>query len=327
MRKFFATIIVALFFYSTSSAQDKLLVAEGTTPNLYITHTVAPKENYYSVGRLYNVSPKDLAPYNDLVFEKGFSLGQTIKIPLGPNNFSQGEAPKENEVLVPVYHIMQAKEGLYRVSVKYNKVPMDALKKWNKLSGDAVSNGTKLIIGYLRVVKDQSPLASQSIKVNTSDLAIKKADDKKQTAKIWEKEKVTEPMPKEEKPEVKEKPVENVPVKSNGTINFNGGKFKSLYSDQSKNSTSQNEFGVAAIFKTTSGWQDGKYYCFHNTAEPGTIIKITNTANGKSVYAKVLDAIPDIKQNSGLLLRISNSAAEELGVTDTKFDCSITYAK
>lgn len=327
MRKLFAVFIVALFFYSASSAQDKLLVAEGASPNLYITHTVAPKENYYSVGRMYNVSPKDLAPYNELVFEKGFSLGQTIKIPLGPNNFSQGEAPKENEVLVPIYHIMQAREGLYRVSVKYNKVPMDALKKWNKLSGDAVSNGTKLIVGYLRVVKDQSPLASQAMKVNPSDLATKKPEDKKQTAKIQEKEKVTEPLPKEEKPVVKEKPVETVPVKQNGTINFNGGKFKSLYSDQSKNSTSQNEFGVAAIFKTTSGWQDGKYYCFHNTAEPGTIIKVTNTANGKSVYAKVLDAIPDIKQNSGLLLRISNSAAEELGVLDTKFDCSISYAK
>ena len=331
MRKLFAVFIVALFFYSASSAQDKILVAEGTVPNLYITHTVAPKENYYSVGRMYNVSPKDLAPYNDLVFEKGFSLGQTIKIPLGPNNFSQGEAPKENEVLVPIYHIMQAREGLYRVSVKYNKVPMDALKKWNKLSGDAVSNGTKLIVGYLRVVKDQSPLASQATKLNT-DIVVKKpeekkTEEKKQTVKNTEKEKVTEPLPKEEKPVVKEKPVENVPVKQNGTINFNGGKFKSLYSDQSKNSTSQNEFGVAAIFKTTSGWQDGKYYCFHNTAEPGTIIKVTNTANGKSVYAKVLDAIPDIKQNSGLLLRISNSAAEELGVTDTKFDCSISYAK
>jgi LysM repeat protein len=326
MRKLFAILIVFLFFYSTSLAQDKLLVAEGTSPNLYITHTVTPKENYYSVGRMYNVSPKELAPYNDLTFEKGFLLGQTIKIPLGPNNFSQGDAPKENEVLVPVYHIMKAKEGLYRVSINYNKVPLDALKKWNNLSGDAVSTGTKLIVGYLKVLKDQSPLASQAMHINPSDLATK-ANDKKQSAKNQDKEKVTEPQPKEEKPIVKEKPADDVTVKTSGTINFNGGKFKGLYNDQSKNRTSENEFGVAAIFKTTSGWQDGKYYCFHNTAEPGTIIKVTNNANGKSVYAKVLDAIPDIKQNSGLLLRISNSAADELGVSENKFDCSITYAK
>ncbi len=324
MRKLFPIFIIFLFIYCTSSAQDKLLVAEGSSPNLYIAHTVAPKENYYSVGRMYNVSPKELAPYNDLTFEKGFSLGQTIKIPLGPNNFSQGDAPKENEVLVPVYHIMQPKEGLYRVSTNYNKVPLDALKKWNRLSGDAVGAGTKLIVGFLKVLKDQSPLASQAMKINSSDLAVKSAGDKKQTAKDEYKEK-TASQHKETKPIANENPGD-ISVRTGNVINFNGGKFKSLYNDQIKKKSLENEFGTAAIFKTTSGWQDGKYYCFHNTAEPGTIIKITNNANGRSVYAKVLDAIPDIKQNTGLLLRISNSAAEELGVSDNKFDCSISYA-
>jgi LysM repeat protein len=326
MRKLFTSFIVFLLFYNASSAQDKLLVVEGTAPNLFINHIVESKENYYSIGRMYNVSPKELAPYNDLTFDQGLSLGQTIKIPLGPNNFSQGDAPNDNEVLVPVYHITKPKEGLYRVSVTYNKVAIDALKKWNRLAGDAVGTGTKLIVGYLKVLKDQSPLASQAMKINPGDFVIKKVEDKKPSVKIPE-EKVAEPLPKETKPVVNERPVDINAVRTSGTINFNGGKFKSIYSDQIKNRSLENEFGVAAIFKTTSGWQDGKYYCFHNTAEPGTIIKVTNNANGRSVYAKVLDAIPDIKQNSGLLLRISNSAADELGVFDNKFDCSVSYAK
>jgi len=325
MRKLFTVVIALLTFYNSSSAQDKLLVVEGTSPNLYISHIVAPKENYYSVGRLYNVSPKDLAPYNNLTFETGLALGQTIKIPLGPTNFSQGDAPNENEVLVPVYHITKPKEGLYRVSVTYNKVPMDALKKWNKLTGDAVGTGTKLIVGYLKVLKDQSPLASQAIKVNPADFVVKKPIETKPPLKTQE-EKITEPEQTVKKPVVTDNPPENTSRKT-GTIDYNGGKFKSLYGDQIKSRTLENEFGVAAIFKTTSGWQDGKYYCFHNAAEPGTIIKVTNNANGKVVYAKVLDAIPDIKQNTGLLLRISNSAADELGVTDSKFDCSVSYAK
>ncbi|HUS00592.1 MAG TPA: hypothetical protein VMY77_02635, partial [Chitinophagaceae bacterium] len=208
----------------------------------------------------------------------------------------------------------------------YNKVPLDVLKKWNRLTGDAVGAGTKLIVGYLKVLKDQSPLASQAMKINSGDFVIKKTDDKKPPVKIRE-EKIAEPLPKETKPVVIEKTAEINSVRTSGTINFNGGKFKSLYSEQIKNRSLENEFGVAAIFKTTSGWQDGKYYCFHNTAEPGTIIKVTNNTNGRSVYAKVLDAIPDIKQNSGLLLRISNSAADELGVFDIKFDCSVSYAK
>lgn len=325
MRKLF-TVIVLLTIYNSSTAQDKLLVAEGTSPTLYISHTVAPKENYYSVGRMYNVSPKELAPYNNLEFEKGFAIGQVIKIPLTQNNFTQGDAPVENEVLVPVYHIMQPREGLFRVSTNYNKVPIDALRKWNRLSGDAVGAGTKLIIGFLKVLRDQSPLASQAMKVNPSDLAVKKTDDKK-PVKNQDNEKAAEPQPKETRPEVTEKSVEISSVRPSGTINFNGGKFKNLYNEQIKNRSLENEFGAAAIFKTTSGWQDGKYYCFHNTAQPGTIVKVTNNANGRSVYAKVLDAIPDIKQNTGLLLRISNSAADELGVAENKFECSVSYAK
>ena len=171
-------IVLGFVICNSSIAQGNLLMAEGTSPDLYISHVVTPKENYYSVGRLYNFSPKEIAAYNKLEFEKGLSLGQTIKIPLKENNFLQGTAPSKDEALIPVYHTVQAKEGLYRVSVTHNKVPLDLLKKWNNFPGDAVSSGTKLIIGYLKVIKDQSPLASQSVKVNT-DVAVKIPEDKK----------------------------------------------------------------------------------------------------------------------------------------------------
>jgi len=324
-------VIILGFISYTSPAQEKFLIAECITPDIYLVHTVAPKENYYSIGRMYNTSPKELAPYNSLAFEKGLSLGQTIKIPLNASNFSQGDAPKSDEVLVPVYHLVQAKEGLFRISQNYNKVARDLLKKWNNLSADAVSNGTKLIIGYLKVQKEQSALASMAIS-NVSDVVIKAPEKEEKKTKVKEVEKKD---PEKEVVKIKEKTevpnnhdkIQSVQDNTNTSeVNFNGGKFKKLYTDQTNNKSLVMENGMAATFKTTSGFQDGKYYCFHNSAEPGTIIKVTNNANGKSIYAKVLDAIPDIKQNSGLLLRISNAAAEELGVTD-KFDCTISYAK
>ena len=79
MKKLFFLFLIAPFF---AAAQNKLLQVEGVAPLLYITHKVAPKENYYSIGRIYNASPKDIAPFNKLQLEKGLSLGQTIKIPL-----------------------------------------------------------------------------------------------------------------------------------------------------------------------------------------------------------------------------------------------------
>ena len=343
MRNLIAILSLVLFF-QPSIAQEKALIVEGATPNLYISHIISPKENYYSVGRMYNVSPKEVAAYNNLPFEKGLQLGVTIKIPLIASNFNQGGQFSKDEALIPLYHIVQPKEGLYRISMTYNKVPLENLKKWNNLQSDVVSNGTRLIIGYLKVLKEQSSLALKGVPVTNSEVV---------TTIKEEKQPVFKPdLPKERLPvihnpetsketaiETKEKPKvietkrpetnkEDNPVTTGKpSIDFAGGYFKKLYNNQVESKAPTKENGTAGIFKTTSGWMDGKYYCFHNDAAPGTILKVTNNSTGRSVYAKVLDAVPDIKQNNGLLLRISNSAAEELGVADTKFDCSIIYTK
>lgn len=334
MRKLLVLIIAFLSIICNSYSQEKTLIAEGTSPQLYLVHKVEPKENFYSIGRMYNISPKEIAPFNNLVFEKGLAVGQMIKIPLTETNFLQ-YASSNTGGMIPVYHIVQAKEGLYRISTNH-KVPMDVLKKWNNLKSDAVSNGTKLIVGYLKVQKDQTEPTVQVAPVQkpADNAVVPGVDKKKEKIKVEEKkEPVTNKDVVKTQEPVKKEPIEtkgqetiNKPASSHA-IDFNGGTFKNIYNEQASNKKPENESGAAAVFKTTSGWQDGKYYCFHNTALPGTIIKITNIANGKSVYAKVLDAIPDIKQNSGLLLRVSNAAAEELGVGENKFDCAITYFK
>ena len=100
-----------------------------------------------------------------------------------------------------------------------------------------------------------------------------------------------------------------------------------MYDQQKKNAEIIDVMGSAGVFKSTSGWADNKYYCLQSGALPGTIVKITNTGNGKFVFAKVLDNIPDIKQNEGLLIVISNAAADALGATEANFTCSVNYAK
>lgn len=332
MGKLAVTVISLVCFINATLAQAQVLIVQGVSPDLYIIHKTAAKENYYSIGRIYNVAPKEIAAYNNLAFESGLHIGQAIKIPLTQSNFIQTN-DAGNKLLKPVYHIVGAKEGLYRVSVNYNKVPLDELKKWNKLSSDAVSNGTKLIVGYLNN-QGESPVVKND--VSPKDVAVDQPVTKK-----------TMDVPKEITPDVKKPDAvaagntetnTTTATKDPGTgsknilvahsaINFNGGVFKKLYDDQSSGKLPVAESGVSGVFKSTSGWRDGKYYCFHNTAPAGTILKITNTINGKSVYAKVLDLIPDINQNAGLILHLSNSAAEELGVSSTKFDCSITYSK
>ena len=333
--------------------QQKPLTIAGTAPRCYLSHTVAPKENYYSIGRLYNISPKEIAPFNNLELEKGLSLGQSIKIPLVETNFAQSNTAGANEALVPVYHIVKEKETLTQISALYNKIPVESIRNWSKLKGETLSPGSKVIIGHLRVNPELSALASaKSTPVATSVPASKPAPEPvKPTPAPAKPEAPKEPVAKKPEPPAKktepEKPVKpQTPVAKNEppappqvekpvrtdppTVvpasgkSFDGGAFRPLYESQVKKKTAASESGTAAVFKSTSGWEDGKYYCLHNSATPGTIVKITSKSSGKSVYAKVLDVMPDIRQNNDLIIRISNAAAQELGVSDPKFDCTLT---
>jgi LysM repeat protein len=346
MKKILILFLLLPFF---AAAQDKFLQVEGVSPALYIIHKVAPKENYYSVGRIYNVSPKDIAPFNKLQLESGLSLGQIIKIPLNTTNFAQQGSAAPDETFVPLYYKLKDKEGLYRVAKNHNDLPLETLKQWNNIKGDAVKTGTSLIVGYLKVKTELSSLAKSG-----GSATIATATVKQQEVKVPEPVVVTKPAAEKEAdvPEVKqtrkekraaakaaaaeeekinttaakETPVAETPKTVTAKSN-SGASFKSLYDQQKKNADQTEVTGSAGVFKSTSGWTDSKYYCLYSDALPGTIIKVTNPVNGKFVFAKVLDNIPDIKQNEGLVIVISNAAADALVVTEPGFNCSLNYAK
>ncbi len=281
------------------------------------THTVAAKESLFSIGRLYNVHPRELASYNNIAFETGLTVGQVLKIPakkkMAPVTAAvpeKTETPKAAAVKQavaksssPVYHTVAKKEGLYGISKKY-KVSIADIKKWNSLSNESLSEGMKLIVGYGNSVSDEMEVVP-----------------------IAEKPKeVVKPAVPETMPVVKEQPKVFAPeIVKKGNADFNGGYFKAFYNKQMADKHVTEDKGMAGIFKSTSGWDDGKYYCLHNAAPAGSYIKITNNATKKSVYAKVLDLIPDLKQNTGIIIRISNAAAAELGAGAANFECTLNF--
>lgn len=304
----FLIAVLLLINSFTLSAQDELMV-QGTSPGLHLVHTVAPKENWYSVGRLFNMSPKDLAAANKLKMDAPLNIGQTIKIPLVAANFSQDGRKAADEVLVPVYHTVQEKEWMYRISQNHNKVSVEHLQQWNKVSNDDIKAGMKLIVGYLKVKQGQSALASGAKNVQPP-VAVNKPEEKKEVV-----DKV-EPVAKTDN---KPAPVDTRPV-VNKPIDYNGGYFRQQFYSAGKEAT-----GTAGIFKSTSGWQDGKYYALMNNVPVGTIIKIDHPVTRKSVYAKVLGQLPEMKESTGLAIRLSDAAAAELGAGAYKFNVDVRY--
>ena len=218
------------------------------------------------------------------------------------------------------------------VSNKNNKVLLSNLRAWNKLSSDEIKENTKLIIGFLQ--SKELPSITIASKPVTEE-AVVKVEEKpvvaepvltKEEKKAEEKE--GEAEQKAEKKEEKKKPEPVVITERVITAPAAGeGYFKTHFEQQVKtNPVSKNETVTAGIFKTASGWQDGKYYLMIDKVPPGTIIKVINPANNKWVYAKVLGEMSGIRQNEGLNIRISNAAAATLDISEQdKFIVKVNY--
>src|SRR5882757_2230855 len=95
-------LLISCFFikFAQSQTPSNELIIFGQTGKLYLDHTVVAKENWYSVGRLYNISPKELAPFNHLALTQPLVIGQILQIPLTVANFSQNLQKTPAETLI-----------------------------------------------------------------------------------------------------------------------------------------------------------------------------------------------------------------------------------
>jgi LysM repeat protein len=327
-------VLASLFITILSFAQTTPLTVQLDSKNQpYLVHSLAPKENFYSVGRIYNISPRVFAPYNGLELTSPLSIGQSLKIPLNEQNFWQSGSRKENEVVLPLHYTTNAGENLSTIS-KIFKTDNATLRSWNNLSSDAVSTGKKIIIGFLKVDKTLSPLAASGMsrqeppmvkqepkKEEVKQQPVVKEEPKKQEPKVEPK---PEPKKEEPKPVVKEEPKTQVtPVSYEGN-----GFFKDEYNKQSNNGrNTSNASGNGSTFKSTSGWSDGKYYVLMDNLEKGTIVMVRNPANGKAIYAKVLAGVKETTPGSSALFLLSNAAASQLGISAEKFNAELVWGK
>jgi LysM repeat protein len=353
--RFVSLLLLSLFASLSIIAQPKEIFVKKAGKGLCIEHKVRSGESFYSVGHLYNVAPKTVASYNKLNYDKGLKLSQIILIPLDEDNFSQKATSG-----VPVYARVKEKESLLKISKAWGNVSVKRMKLWNELRGEDVGKLKKVIIGLLQTKEIKNRHFDKEIVETTEE----PAPTENQNAPLQEKQMMpinaagvnSENRAKQQPPVVKnnsDKPVisdlepavadtvtkepvvPTFPVFKKtvqqrvlaDSANRGEGFFKSAFEDQQQTLPVSKESSVTAgIFKTASGWNDEKYYLLINDLTPGTIVKIINPSNGKTIYAKVLGQMSGIRQNEGYDIRISNAAAQVLAIADTeKFIVQIVY--
>ncbi len=328
-------LIAALFFGSTVIAQ---------TP---VAHTIKQGETLSAIAKQYNTTVGDIMRLNGMNSTSKLQIGAAIKIPAKGSVVVKPEVP----VSVPVKEVAKPKpvvpkeetvttltdvtynvakgESLYSIAKK-NHTTEAQLKTWNGFKDDKIKIGQTIIVGKEPITKSTIPVTEkpqvsagvidQPAVTKTAKTAASASDElptlSAPSAKVTKK-----PEPAKNKPvaEVKDEPAV---IPSAAKYADTEGYFANFFNRKENKSTNPTS-GDAAVFKTTSGWSDKKYYVLINDIAQGTIVRVT--ANNKSICAKVLGPLPDIKEDNGLLLRLSNAAAATLGIDDVKFMVTVNY--
>jgi len=193
MKKYCLFILVFLIGL-TAFAQQKLQI-KGKGNSMYIEHKVGEKESLSSIGRLYGITASQLARFNGKSPSSLLSKGSTIKVPFKVQDIQTSNTG------TALYHVVSKGDNLFKIAQTYNKVPLTQMKKWNKLSNNAVKNGQQVIVGYLKtneeqVIASKTLPSENNIPGKNTETAAVTVPDKPATA-------ISEPV---KKPETKTEP-------------------------------------------------------------------------------------------------------------------------
>lgn len=154
MQKYYIASVVALLInLSAASAitRDSIGVENNKGKKL-IVHQIVAKDTYYSIGRRYNVLPKDIMAFND---NKYLQIGVIIKVPTNIPFTSTAPASATSKNDRPplasgqgaefTEHTVQKKENLNMLAQRYGTT-VNEIKRVNDLNSNNLSIGQLLKI-------------------------------------------------------------------------------------------------------------------------------------------------------------------------------------
>lgn len=308
----------------------------------YTVHIISKGETLTMLAQKYNTTVSNIMRANGMNSKSKLAVGEKIKIPsasvVAQKTLAQKTADSKTPIKsiadtgVATHYVLQG-ETLFSISKKFG-VTVEQLKQWNNLTDDnihfgqllAVSDAGKNLVaaryGQQQKIEAQKTELPKT-EAQKTETAVNNPNTQMNNAVISDT--ANQAAVKQSSVVVVTKNTQNtilLNASNTTTTNKNAGYFAKEFS--SKESNIKNVTGDAMTFKTATGWRDKKYYILANEIPSGKIVKVSS-ANGKSVYAKVLWKLDAAKMNNGLSFRISDAAASALGVKDSKFNLTVEY--
>jgi LysM repeat protein len=318
MMKFKILVLTAFLLTNALSLFAKPLTdsigVENKDGKKVILHKLDPKDNYFSLGRRYHVSPKAIIQFNN---NAALVIGNVVKVPTDrPFLESSYNTPKAQTPPAPVVQAPVNKPAVPQV-IKQQPVPTPAqtqqvvaaeaapipTQDYKVSAGETLYSIAKRFNTSVDVLTNINSLPSttlapgQLLKVPASATA---QPTYVQPAQVVAKQDNTAAV---------------VAADSSNANKFNANKF-GLYEKDEK--------GVATWIDDTS-LDPAKKLVLHRTAPIGTVIKITNPMTNLTTYAKVVGRISDNESTKDVIIVITKNVADSLGALDKRFHVNISY--
>jgi LysM repeat protein len=230
-----------------------------------------------------------------------------------------------------IKHTVKKGETLYSISKSYGLKPADLVKANPQLGAKAsIKPGQKLNVpAKANIITPASNMhntviAHKVVNVPSTPDTPYREEDSRRANKISETEIASASVNTEPPVIEKAKAVhENNPAVSLRTNSANSGEYGVIFSQYySHGFKARTNRGAANYLPdNTAG---NPYLALYSDAASGSIIKVTNMMNKRSVYVKVVGRVPANDAGSEVILKLSNKAAQELGVIDSKFLVEVT---
>jgi len=308
--KFRILLLVTILLTSTTSLfanslRDSIGV-ENKDGKKIILHKVDPKDNYYSIGRRYKVSPKEIIQYNN---NATMQIGVIIKVPTDrpflESSYNTPQKPQpaapvvvKQQVNTPPVAQQQKAEPEQKTVVTSNNAPTQDYKvsAGETLYSIAKRFGTTVEdITTINGLTSTTLTPGELIKVRAGQ-----APAPAQAAPVTAKPDATSVV---------------VPADSANAVKFNANHY-GLYEKDEK--------GVAT-WMDDADLDPNKKLVLHRTAPIGTVIKITNPMTNLTTYAKVVGRFTDNEANKDVIIVVTKNVADSLGALDKRFHVSISY--
>lgn len=299
-----------------------------------VLHKLDPKDNYYSIGRRYNVSPKAIIQFNN---NAPLKIGGIVKVPTEqsfvqtttttPAPVQQTKTQVQAPVQQPKPQVQQPVAQQPKPQAQQPVVQQQAPATTTIATTTPPADTTPAKPVNMDNVQQYKVSAGETLysiakRFGTSVDDITKLNGLTSTTLAPNQViKVRSGLPPEERPVVKQDAVAVSTQDSTvAAIDSAGNKLKAnkfgLYE--------KNETGVATWIDDTS-LDPKKELVLHRTAPIGTVIKITNPMNNHTTYAKVVGRFTDSEATKDVLIVMTKNTADALGALDKRIHVNISY--